>query len=178
MSAAVRIRPATAADAAALAAIYADEVLHGTATAEEVPPTAAEFAARMAAVADVGLPWLAAERGGSVIGYGYARPYHARAAYRATVEDGIYLAEAARGQGIGRALLGKLIEACAAAGKRQMIASITMQGGEASIALHARLGFREVGRMAAIICKFGRLLDVVYMQRALAPDVGPGPAVR
>lgn len=169
------VRTATPADAAAFAAIYAQEVLHGTATAEEVPPTIEEFAGRMAAVADAGLPWLAAERDGRVIGYAYARFYHARAAYRWTVEDGIYIAADARGMGVGRALLGPLIEACTAAGRRQMIASITTEGGEASIALHRAFGFTEAGRMRAIICKFGRWLDVVYLQRPLGDGDGPPP---
>jgi len=169
------IRAATPSDAAAFAAIYAEQVLHGTATAEEVPPTAAEFAGRMAGVAEAGLPWLAAERGGQVIGYAYARFYHARAAYRWTVEDGIYIAADARGMGVGRALLGALIDACTAAGRRQMIASITAQEGEASIALHRAFGFTEAGRMRAIIWKFGRWLDVVYMQRPLGAGDGPAP---
>jgi phosphinothricin acetyltransferase len=161
------IRPATRADMAAVAAIYAQEVLHGTATAEEVPPGEDEIARRFAEFTGGGHPWLVAELDGQVVGYAYARPYHARAAYRWTVEDAVYIAADARGRGIGTALLGALIPACRAAGRKQMIASITVQGGEASIALHRRFGFRDVGRMEAIICKFGRWLDCTYLQLAL-----------
>lgn len=165
------IRAATVADAAAIAAIYALEVLHGTATAEEVPPGAREMAARMEGVSAAGLPWLVASIEGTVAGYAYARPYHARAAYRSTVEDAVYVSADARGRGIGTSLLTGVIAASAAAGAAQMIASITTDGGDASLALHARHGFREVGRMTAIIRKFDRWLDVAYMQRALGVAV-------
>lgn len=160
------IRAATPADAAAITAIYNEQILLGTATAEEVELGEAEMAARMATVAAERLPWFVWD-GGDVLGYAYARPYHSRAAYRWTVEDAVYVAADARGQGVGGALLSALVSACEAAGKRQMIASITAQGGDASVALHARAGFAEVGRFPAIIRKFGRWLDVVYMQRAL-----------
>lgn len=163
------LRDATAADAPALAAIYAPEVLHGTATAEEVPPGVDEMAARVARTSAAGLPWLVAEADGAVVGYAYARPYHERAAYRFTVEDAVYVAAAARRRGAGSALLAQLIERASALGLAQMIASITPQDGAASIALHARHGFVEAGRLPAIIRKFDRWLDCVYMQRALGP---------
>jgi len=162
------IRAATPADAAAITTIYADQVLHGTATAEEVPPPVAEMAARLAKVAVAGLPWLVMEANGAVAGYAFARPYHERAAYRFTVEDAVYVAADARGRGVGRALLTELIARCNTLGLAQMIASITVQAGDASIALHERLGFHKVGEMRAIIRKFGRWLDVVYLQRGLS----------
>lgn len=167
------IRLASPADAAAIVAIYNEQIVHGTATAEETPISAEEMAGRMAAVAEAGLPWLLAQAGGAVAGYAYARPYHGRAAYRWTVEDAVYVAAPSRGRGIGSTLLGALIPAVEAAGKRQMIASITAQNGEASVALHAAHGFRETGRMPAIIRKFGSWLDVVYMQRALGEGEAP-----
>lgn len=168
------IRRATPDDAAACAAIYAPEVLSGIASAETTPPTDAEFAARMDAVFAAGLPWLVAERDGRPLGYAYLRPYHARAGYRFTFEDGVYIAADARGQGVGKALVAALVEAAPAAGARQIIASISVESGpSASVALHAACGFREVGRMRAIITKFGRWLDVVYMQRAVGPGDGP-----
>lgn len=170
------LRPACPADSGAITAIYAEQVLHETATAEEAPPDEGEMLARMEAVEKAGLPWVVAEVGGEVVGYAYARPYHARAAYRWTVEDAVYVAAGARGQGIGRALLGELLTECERRGRRQMVASVTVQGGEASIALHLGAGFRETGRLLAIIYKFGRWLDVAYFQRALGE--GGGPVVR
>ncbi len=164
----VRLRDATPEDAAQIAAIYAPQVLHGTATAEEVPPDASEMAARMAKVRAESLPYIVAEQGGTVCAYAYLSRYHARAAYRWTVEDSIYVAANAQGCGIGRALLAELIVRADGLGLAQMIASISAQGGEASIALHARAGFVDRGRLPAIICKAGRWLDVVYMQRPLA----------
>jgi len=168
------IEPAVAADAPAIAAIYAHHVIHGTATFEIVPPDAAEIAARMTRVRQAGLPWLVArDAAGGVVGYAYASAFHARAAYGRTCEDAIYIAHDRLGQGLGKALLAALLDACTVAGQRQMIALIA--GTEpASIALHARAGFVEAGRLASVGRKHGRWLDVVYMQRALgAGDATP-----
>lgn len=164
------IRDATPEDATRIAEIYAEQVLYGTATAEEVPPDATEMARRMAVVHADGKPWIVWQDPADVAGYAYARAYHPRAAYRFTVEDGIYIAPESRGRRVGHALLAALIERAAAAGARQIVASITPQGGEASIALHAAQGFVERGRLLGVIEKFGRSLDCVYMQRAIITD--------
>src|SRR5690606_27324388 len=97
------IRPATAADIAAITAIYADAVRHGTATFELEPPDFAEMLRRFAALSEAGFPYLVAEERAGVAGYAYAGPYRARPAYRFTVEDSLYLAPSARGRGIGSA---------------------------------------------------------------------------
>ncbi|HEY0958599.1 MAG TPA: GNAT family N-acetyltransferase [Novosphingobium sp.] len=175
MTAAFRIATATPADAAEIAAIYAHHVLHGTATFETEPPDAAEIAARMEKVAASGGPWLTArDPDGLLLGYGYAGRFHAREAYRFACEDSIYLHHDRLGQGIGTVLLKSLIEAAEAAGFRQMIALIA--GTEpASTALHARAGFSDAGRLAAVGWKHGRWIDVLYMQRALGPgETRPG----
>ncbi len=109
---------------------------------------------------------MVAERGGFVIGYCYATQFRERPAYARTCEDSIYVADAERTAGVGSRLLAALIDAARASGFEQMIAVIG--GGEpASIALHMRLGFAEVGRLRKVGCKFGRRLDTVYMQRDL-----------
>jgi L-amino acid N-acyltransferase YncA len=168
-----RIEPATAGDAAAIAAIYAHHVLHGTASFETVPPDAADMAARMAAVLDAGAPWLVAREGqkrgrGEVIGYAYASQFRDRPAYRFACENSVYIRHDRRGEGIGRALLALLIVAAERAGFRQMIAVIG--GAEpASARLHAACGFTEAGRMRSIGRKHGEWLDTLYMQRALGP---------
>lgn len=161
------IRDSRPDDLPQIAAIYAHEVLHGLATFEEVPPSADELGARRRAVLDLGLPHLVAEREGAVLGYAYAGLFHARSAYRNTLEDSVYLAREARGQGTGRALLGALIARCEAGSWRQMVAVIGNSANLGSIALHRSLGFAETGTLKAVGFKHGQWVDVVYMQRAL-----------
>jgi len=161
------IRPATAADVAAITAIYAEAVSASTASLEIDPPDEAEMARRMGALVDGGYPYLVAEHEGKVIGCGYAGPYRARAAFHNTVEDAVYLADGARGQGIGGALLRQLIEEAAGRGFRQMIAVIGDSENAASIRLHKAAGFEISGTLKDVGYKHERWLDTVIMQRAL-----------
>ncbi len=161
------IRPATPADIDAITAIYADAVLHGTATFELEPPDRAEMLRRFAALRDAGFPYLVADANGAPVGYAYAGPYRARPAYRFTVEDSVYLAPSAHGRGLGTALLARLIEDATGLGFRQMIAVIGDSANVASIRAHARAGFAMIGTHPAVGFKFGRWLDTVMMQRAL-----------
>jgi L-amino acid N-acyltransferase YncA len=164
------IRPAEAADVAAIQAIYAHHVLHGIASFEEQAPDEAEMARRLADVRARGLPYLVAEDragGGGILGYAYAAPYRARPAYRYSLEDSVYVRPGESGRGIGSALLGALIERCTALGFRQMIAVIGDSANAGSIRLHARHGFRTVGTLVAVGFKHGRWVDSVFMQRAL-----------
>jgi L-amino acid N-acyltransferase YncA len=163
----VRIRPATPDDAAALAAIYGHHVLHGFGTFEEVAPSAEDMVQRVSAVVGYGLPYLVAETDGAVAGFAYASPFRTRAAYRYTVEDSVYIGPERLGQGIGKALLGALIEACQGVGLRQMVAMIGDSENARSIALHQAMGFTPVGVFRAIGFKHGRWVDVAMMQRAL-----------
>jgi L-amino acid N-acyltransferase YncA len=170
------ITPATLADAPQITAIYGHHVLHGTATFELEPPSADDMARRMATVLDAGSPWLAARSPGrAVIGYAYAAQFLPRAGYRHACEDSVYIAEVDRGRGIGTALLAALIAAGEACGFRQMIAKIA--GTEpASVALHARAGFVEAGRLRSVGRKHGQWLDVLFMQRSLGPGDTAPPA--
>jgi len=162
-----RIRDATEQDVAQIAAIYAHEVEHGIATFEEVAPSAEDIVGRMGNIKRLGLPYLAAERGSKLLGYAYAGQFHPRAAYRYTLEDTVYIHKDARRQGVARALLTELITRCETIGARQMMALITSVPDSASIALHAALGFRSMGVAPAVGYKFGRWLDVAYMQRPI-----------
>lgn len=166
----IAIRTATAQDAEAVRAIYAFHVAHGTATFDTEAPDRAFWADKIAAVQARGWPFLAAECDDAVVGYAYATQFRDRAAYARTCEDSIYIAEAMRGQGLGRVLLAGLIGAARAAGFEQMIAVIG--GGEpASVAVHTRAGFVQAGRMRNVGFKFGRRLDTVYLQKDLTqPD--------
>ena len=161
------VRNAVPGDAAAIAAIYAPHVLHGTASFEEVPPDAAEVGRRMAAVLDRGWPWLVAVQNGAVSGYAYAAQLNPRAGYRFTCEDSIYLHPDAIGQGLGHRLLAALIAAAAGCGFQRMIAVIGDADNAASVALHARHGFVPAGRLHRVGYKFGRWLDVVHMERTI-----------
>jgi L-amino acid N-acyltransferase YncA len=170
----IKIRDATEADMAAIQAIYAHYVLHGLATFEEVPPTTEELAIRRAALLNRGLPFLAAELKGEVVGYAYAAPYHSRSAFRYTIEDSVYVAHGLGGRGIGSALLQALIARCEAGPWRQMIAVIGDSANAGSIALHHGMGFRLSGSLSSAGFKLGRWVDVVLMQRPLgAGDMTP-----
>lgn len=168
-------RAAGPGDAPAITAIYADAVLTGTATFELEPPDETEMESRRAALAGGGFPYFVAEAGGQVLGYGYAGPYRSRPAYRFTVEDSIYLARDARGQGIGRALLAALIEAAAARGFRQMLAVIGDSRNAASVRVHRAVGFRMVGNFTDVGWKHGRWLDTVLMQLPLGAGASAPP---
>ena len=166
----VRVRPAVEADIGAVGAIYAHHVLTGTGSFEENAPDADEMCARFRSVTGRGLPYLVADTKGTVRGFAYTAPFRPRSAYRFTVEDSVYVDPAAVGQGIGRRLLADLIERCRELGLRQMVAMIGDSDNRRSIALHAALGFRPAGTLQRVGCKFGRSLDVVFMQRSLADD--------
>lgn len=161
------VRPASAEDSPALAAIYGDACLHGTGTFEEVPPDAAEMAARLAAVRARGLPYVVAEIDGQVAGLAYAAPFRLRAAYRYTVEDSVYVSPDFKGQGVGRAVLERVIADCEALGLRQIMAVIGGSENAGSIGLHRSLGFTQQGVMPAVGFKFDRWMDIVLMQRPL-----------
>ncbi|MDE2582451.1 MAG: N-acetyltransferase [Rhodospirillales bacterium] len=161
------IRPATDADVPELQSIYAHHVLHGTGTFEEVPPSVEEMAERFARVRERGWPWLVSSDASGVLGYAYATQFRDRSAYRFTLEDSVYVREDQRGQGVGKALVARLLEMSETAGFRQMMAVIGDTENAGSIGLHASLGFQHAGTLRAAGLKFGRWLDVVYMQRAL-----------
>jgi L-amino acid N-acyltransferase YncA len=162
------VRPSRDSDTPSIAEIYAHYVQNSTATFESEPPDGGVIDRRRAEVAARGLPGLVAEiEDGFVAAYAYASPYRTREAYRFTVEDSIYLNPAYLGQGIGTALLTRLIESCERAGARQMVAVIGGRENIASVRLHAKFGFRHVGVLEGVGFKFGRWVDTILMQRAL-----------
>jgi phosphinothricin acetyltransferase len=170
--ASIALRSAELRDVPRIAAIYAHHVLTGLASFEIEPPDEAEIARRLADVRARGGPYLVAEADGRVVGYAYAAPYRARPAYRYTLEDSVYVDRDCAGRGVGRRLLERLVEACAACGCRQLVAVIGDSANRPSIALHEACGFARVGLLPAVGYKFGRWVDSVLMQRA----VGAGDA--
>lgn len=169
------IRSSQDGDLVAITAIYAHHVLHGTGTFEIDPPSAAEMAARRVEVLARGLPWLVAEKEGQVLGFTYANWFKPRPAYRFSAEDSVYVADSARGMGLGRALLTALAAHAEAAGVRQLMAVIGDSANEGSIALHRSLGFTEVGVMRAVGWKHGAWRDIVLMQKPLGSGSATSP---
>ncbi len=163
----ILVRDASDSDIAAVRQIYAFYVLHGRSTFEEVPPTVEDLLSRRRTILSAGLPYLVATVDRQVAGFAFATSYRPRPAYRHTVEDSVYVADGLHSKGIGTALLSALIERCEAGHWRQMIAVIGDSGNLASIALHNRLGFEQIGTFKAVGFKLGRWVDTVLMQRAL-----------
>jgi len=160
------IRDASPNDAEAVAAIYAHHVLNGTASFDDRPPAADFWRDKIAAVVARKWPFLVAEEEGQVLGYAYATQFRDRPAYAHTCENSIYVHPEHIRRGVGRQLLGELIDQARNAGFRQMIGVIG--GAEpASVALHEAAGFSEAGRMKSVGFKFGQWLDTLYMQRSL-----------
>ena len=172
----MQLRPAQPDDLPAIHAIYAHHVLHGMASFEEEPPSVEELARRYRDVIERGLPYLVAEYGAEVVGYGYCAPYRARSAYRHALEDSIYIRHDRGGRGIGRRLLEELIRRCEGLGYRQIVAVIGDSGNAASIGVHAACGFLRVGTLRSVGFKFGRWVDSVFMQRPLGPGDGTPPS--
>ena len=165
----LRLRPAREDDLPAITALYAQEVREGVATYEYDVPDLAQMRERWAAIRAQGYPYLVAEREGAFAGYAYASSYRTREGYRWTVEDTVYVHPDHVGRGVGRALLARLIDDCAALGFRQMVAVIGDGTNTASVALHEKLGFGLVGVFKGLGRKHGRWLDTVQMQRSLGP---------
>jgi L-amino acid N-acyltransferase YncA len=169
------IRDSLPGDIPAITAIYAHAVLHGNASFELDPPDTKEVARRRDTLLAAGYPYLTAERDGEVVGYTCAGPYRPRPGYRFTVENSVYVSPDHQGQGIGGALLPRLIDRCDQAGYRLMIAVIGDSANHASIRLHAGCGFTHAGLLPAIGWKHGRWLDSVLMTRALGPGATEPP---
>ena len=160
------IRPAQPSDAAAVAAVYAHHVAHGTASFDTVARSEAGTVAKIRECDEHCWPFLVAEVDRAVVGYAYATQFRDRPAYASTCENSIYISPTHVGRGIGAKLLTALIDAADRSGFRQMIAVIG--GAEpASVALHAKAGFVETGRMRSVGWKFNKWLDSLYMQRSL-----------
>jgi len=176
MDDALIVRSAGAADAGAIASIYAYYVGSTPITFEIDPPGAEEMAARIAAIA-VRFPYLVAEHRGTVIGYAYATELYARPAYRWAAETTVYLAMDRRGEGVGRKLYGTLLDALRDRGFCAAIGKVTLPN-DASARLHEALGFTLNGRLAAIGYKHGRWHDVGLYQVELAerPPLPAEPA--
>ncbi|MGZ0711369.1 N-acetyltransferase family protein (plasmid) [Coraliomargarita sp. W4R53] len=164
------IRPVATADLPDIREIYNYYVTNSVVTFDEKKWTLAQWREKLAYLRKLDLPFLVAESpSGQVLGYALVQPMSSKSAYRFSVENTIYLGQAAAGKGLGRALLEALIAASEEHGIRQMVAIISDKGAEASVALHEKFGFVEVGRMGRVGFKFGRWLGTIYLQKSLKP---------
>ena len=166
---AVQVRPAVAADADRIAAVYAPYVLDSVASFEDVAPTAEQMRARM-----VGGPWLVAGTGEDVVGFAYAGPHQARPAYRWSVNVSVYVAANAVGRGVGRALYDVLLADLRAAGVVNAYAGITLPN-VASIALHEAVGFTKVAHYPHVGFKHGAWHDVGWWALGLVDELPVPP---
>lgn len=174
----ISIRSAVETDLDRITEIYADAVEHGTASYELEPPARSEMGARFAALRSSDYPYLVAVADGFVVGYAYASSFRPRPAYRFIIEDSIYVAPEAKGRGVGKALLERLITETGALGFRQIIAVIgDGRPDSPSVKLHERAGFRHSGKLEGSGYKHGRWLDTVFMQLAMngGADLDPDP---
>ncbi len=149
-------------------AIYALEVLEGTASFEIDPPNLEEMLRRRQVVLEAGLPYLVATEGNVVAGYCYASNYRNRPGYRFTLENSVYVASWARRRGVGYSLLQALLARLEGGHWKQMVAIIGGSEHHASIHLHEQAGFEQVGVLKSVGYKFDQWVDTVIMQRAIS----------
>jgi L-amino acid N-acyltransferase YncA len=162
------IRPATVADAAACAAVYAPYVTDSCISFEYEPPSAEELVSRIARAYE----WVVAEDGGEVVGFAYGSRHRERAAYDWAADVAIYTAATYHGRGMGRALYEALFELLRARGLRTLCAGVALPN-DASDGLHRALGFTEVGVYRRIGWKFGSWHDVRWWQLQLGDGSPP-----
>jgi len=161
----VAIRPAIEADVSAILDIYNDAILNSTATFDIEPQTLED---KLAWFHETQHPYavIVAERDGGVVGWACLRPFRAKAAYRFTTENSVYIRTDCLGQGIGKLLMMRLVDIAAGNGFRTVIAGIAGDN-PASVRLHESLGFQPVGTEHEVGYKFERWIDVLWMQKML-----------
>ncbi|MBO9625445.1 MAG: N-acetyltransferase [Microbacterium sp.] len=167
------IRPVEAADLPHIREIYDHFVRNSVVTLDAHTRGIPHWRDKFTLLNRLRLPFLVAvSPGGAVLGFALAQPWAGGNAYRYTVEDSIYLGPGAGGKGLGTALLQALIDACEQLGIREMVAVISDSQADASVRLHARLGFEEAGRTGRVAHRFGRDIGTLYMKRRLRPAKG------
>ena len=172
----IKVRNAEFDDVASIAKIYGFHVVDGAGTFEEVAPTVEEIRRRVDNVKAQGLPWKVAEASGEVIGYCYASPYHSRSAYKFTVQSSVYVDGGWQRRGAGLLLLNAVVADCAHLGYCQVMAAVGDSRNEPALMLHARAGFRTIGHAVRAGVKFGRWVDVIFLQRSLRDSFEPPPS--
>jgi phosphinothricin acetyltransferase len=174
----ILVRPSRDGDVEAMLSIYRRHIRRGIEDGidDSGTPEPDDLRDRRKNLRNHRLPHLVATRGGEVVGYAYVVLFRKRPAYRYTVKHSIYVHQEHLGRGVGRVLMRELIDACAAAGFRQMIGYIDADN-TASLAIHAKFGFQQVGRLPGVAYRYGRWADTVMVQRSLAAGATAPPPV-
>ena len=170
------IRVATEADLVAITAIYNDAILTTTASWDDQIVTLDNRRRWLAEHGTEPNVTLVAEIDGDVVGFAGYGSFREKAGYDFTVEHSVYLTPAAQGRGLGTRLLTELIDAATARGIHVMIGGLSADN-DVSLTLHQRLGFVETARMPQVGKKFGRWLDLVFVQLVLDDRSRPGDRV-
>ena len=162
------IRAAELGDVPSIREIFNHYVLNSSITLSDTPWSLADARKKFDNARQRGYPFVVATSpSGNLLGFAYVYPWKLKAAFRFSVENHIYLGPASTGKGLGRVLLGELIERARAAGVREMIAVIADKNADASIRLHEKLGFKDVGHMGKVGFKYDRWLGTVMMEKNL-----------
>jgi phosphinothricin acetyltransferase len=162
----IEVRDASADDLPAILAIYNDVIATTTAVYRDDPATLDDRQAWWQARVAQGYPVLVADDGGAILGFASFGDFRAWPGYRFTVEHTVHVRSDCRGQGVGRALMAALLERGRALRKHVMMAGVDAENAS-SIRFHERLGFERVGHLREVGFKFGRRLDLVFLQRML-----------
>ena len=165
---AIELRLATSEDIKNITEIYNYYVVNSVVTFDIDKSTEATWQEKLDYLNGLGLPFIVAQSAsGNVLGFAYVAPWRAKAAYRRTVENTIYLRPAAIGKRLGTRLLAELIERSKAAGVKEIVAVISDKGADTSIALHEAFGFKKQGHLAKVGFKFNRWLGTILLQKSL-----------
>ena len=164
----ITLRAATKEDVKEITDIYNYYVINSVVTFDIEKTTEATWLDKLEYLNGLDLPFIVAQSAsGDVLGFAYVAPWRAKAAYRRTVENTIYLRPAAIGKRLGTKLLAELIDQSKAAGVREIVAVISDKGADTSIALHEAFGFKKQGHLAKVGFKFNRWLGTVLLQKSL-----------
>ena len=172
----ILVRPSRYTDAEAMLSIYRRHIRRGVEDSvdESGTPEPDDLLDRRKNFRNHRLPHLVATLGGEVVGYAYVVLFRKRPAYRFTVKHSIYVRQDHQGRGVGRVLMQELIDACAAAGFRQMIGYIDADNAS-SLAMHEKFAFSRVGLLHGVAYRHGRWADTVMVQRSLAAGSSEPP---
>ena len=165
---AIELRLATSEDIKQITEIYNYYVVNSVVTFDIEKSTEATWQEKLDYLNGLELPFIVAQSAsGNILGFAYVAPWRAKAAYRRTVENTIYLRPAAIGKRLGTRLLAELIERSKAAGVKEIVAVISDKGADTSIALHEAFGFKKQGHLAKVGFKFNRWLGTILLQKSL-----------